>query len=335
MPCKLVSCCHSLFSVSRCRQIGSCQTVSILSMDGEGIDAELATCEQGNQRANTAKRKRIADFQGWAEFPASKDLAPQSRTKLTRALNNTRRPNRKTGAATLGAMSKIHAFMGSARIGSGLLLSLYPIPSGVNPLILDKYLEVPAWPGVWAVGDCAVVPDPRTGKPHPPTAQHALREGKVAALNILATIRQDRKRPFVFSTLGQLAAIGRRTGVANILGVNFSGFFAWWLWRTVLFDEAPALRKKGSSGVGLDPRSALLQRPRAVHDRSQVNRLDAGQGVGENGSSQASHDRQRKSEITERMRDRSSSAIGSLWPVHRQTDMVTVDEEESNETPFQ
>ena len=89
-----------------------------------------------------------------------------------------------------------------------------------------------------------MVPDPSTGKPHPPTAQHALREGKVATMNILATIRQDRKRPFVLSTLGQLAAIGRRTGVANILGVNFSGFFAWWLWRTVYLMKLPRFEKK-------------------------------------------------------------------------------------------
>ena len=109
---------------------------------------------------------------------------------------------------------------------------------------VTEYMEVPEWPGVWALGDCALVPDRRTGRAHPPTAQHALREGKVTARNILAEIGHGRRKPFVFSTVGQLAAIGRRTGVANILGVNFSGFFAWWLWRTIYLLKLPRVEKK-------------------------------------------------------------------------------------------
>ena len=75
---------------------------------------------------------------------------------------------------------------------------------------------------MWALGDCAAVPDATTGSP--PTAQHALREGRVLARNITSDIRGHSKKPFVFSTIGLLAAIGKRTGVANIFGVNFSGF---------------------------------------------------------------------------------------------------------------
>src|SRR5689334_20174985 len=99
-------------------------------------------------------------------------------------------------------------------------------------------------PGVWALGDCAAVPDSSTGKPYPSTAQHALRQGKVLARNIVAEIRGKPKKPFVFSTIGQLAAIGKRTGVANILGVTFSGFFAWWIWRTVYLSKLPRFEKK-------------------------------------------------------------------------------------------
>jgi NADH dehydrogenase len=105
-------------------------------------------------------------------------------------------------------------------------------------------MEVVDWPGVWALGDCAAVPDRDTGKPCPPTAQHALRQGKVLAQNIMAAIRGGLKKPFVFSTIGQLAAIGKRTGVANILGVNFSGFMAWWLWRTIYLSKLPRFEKK-------------------------------------------------------------------------------------------
>ena len=111
-------------------------------------------------------------------------------------------------------------------------------------LVVNEYMEVADWPGVWALGDCAAVPDRSTGKPCPPTAQHALRQGRVLAHNIEAAVRGGRKKPFVFSTIGQLAAIGKRTGVANILGVNFSGFVAWWLWRTIYLSKLPRFEKK-------------------------------------------------------------------------------------------
>jgi NADH:ubiquinone reductase (H+-translocating) len=97
---------------------------------------------------------------------------------------------------------------------------------------------------VWALGDCAAVPDPKTGKACPPTAQHALRQGKVVAHNVRAAVRGGEMKRFTFSTLGQLAAIGKRTGVASILGVSFSGFIAWWLWRTIYLSKLPGLEKK-------------------------------------------------------------------------------------------
>ena len=108
----------------------------------------------------------------------------------------------------------------------------------------NEYMEVSDWPGVWAVGDCASIPDPRTAKPYPPTAQHALRQGRVLARNMCAAIRGGVKKPFVFSTLGQLAAIGKRTGVAQMFGFNFSGFVAWWLWRTIYLSKLPRFEKK-------------------------------------------------------------------------------------------
>lgn len=107
----------------------------------------------------------------------------------------------------------------------------------------NAYLEVAGHPGVWVLGDCAVIPAPN-GKPYPPTAQHALRQGKVLARNIAAAIRGGRKQAFRFTTLGQLASIGRRAGVANIMGINFSGFIAWWLWRTIYLSKLPRAEKK-------------------------------------------------------------------------------------------
>jgi NADH dehydrogenase len=124
------------------------------------------------------------------------------------------------------------------------LLEKLPCPKERGRLLVNEFLEVPEWPGVWALGDCALVPDRQSGKFCPPTAQHALREGKVLAENLMATIRGGRKKSFVFTTIGQLATIGRRTGVANIMGVNFSGFLAWWLWRTIYLSKLPRFEKK-------------------------------------------------------------------------------------------
>ena len=124
------------------------------------------------------------------------------------------------------------------------LLQELPCKKEHGRIVVNQFMEVAGWPGVWALGDCAAIPDNTTGKPYPPTAQHALRQGKVLAQNICAEIRGGRKKPFVFSTIGQLAAIGKRTGVANILGVNFSGFVAWWLWRTIYLSKLPRFEKK-------------------------------------------------------------------------------------------
>ena len=124
------------------------------------------------------------------------------------------------------------------------LIAALPLPKRNGRIAVNDYLGVDGWPGVWAVGDCALVANPRAGGFYPPTAQHALREGRAVARNVAATLYGGRKRPFRYSTVGQLAAIGRHMGVANILGVNFSGFFAWWLWRTIYLSKLPRMEKK-------------------------------------------------------------------------------------------
>jgi NADH:ubiquinone reductase (H+-translocating) len=124
------------------------------------------------------------------------------------------------------------------------LVAALPVQKRGGRVTVNEYLEVPDRPGVWALGDCALVPDPRSGGFHPPTAQHALREGRTVARNVAAAVLGGPKRPFRFSTLGQLAAIGKRTGVAKVLGIRFSGFIAWWLWRTVYLSKLPRLEKK-------------------------------------------------------------------------------------------
>jgi len=124
------------------------------------------------------------------------------------------------------------------------ILRSLPCAKERGRVVVNGFMEVQGAEGVWALGDCAMVPDPKTGKPYPPTAQHALRQGRVLAKNVLASMRGRPKSPFRFATLGQLAAIGRRKGVAKIFGLHFSGFLAWWMWRTIYLSKLPRLEKK-------------------------------------------------------------------------------------------
>jgi len=111
-------------------------------------------------------------------------------------------------------------------------------------LVADANLAVDADAGLWALGDAASVIDPATGRPYPPTAQHALRQGKALAKNLEASLLGAPLHPFRFRSPGALAAIGRRTGVARIFGINFSGFLAWWMWRTIYLAKLPRFEKK-------------------------------------------------------------------------------------------
>jgi len=125
------------------------------------------------------------------------------------------------------------------------VLSSLPCAKQRGRIVANECLQVPEWPGVWALGDCALVPDPfNPGKFYPPTAQHAIRQAAVLARNIAATMRGQPPQPFRFKILGLLAAIGRRTGVAEILGIRFSGIIAWWLWRSIYLSKLPGLQKK-------------------------------------------------------------------------------------------
>jgi NADH dehydrogenase len=113
-------------------------------------------------------------------------------------------------------------------------------------LLVSEDMSVPGVSGLWAAGDCAAIPDVRsgTGKFYPPTAQHGLREGVAVAKNIEAVILGRSPKPFRFKMLGQLASIGHRTGVAMMFGIKFSGFIAWWFWRSVYLMKLPRLAKK-------------------------------------------------------------------------------------------
>ena len=111
-------------------------------------------------------------------------------------------------------------------------------------IIVAQDMSAPDHPGVWALGDCAAIPDGKGGL-YPPTAQHAIREGPVLADNIVATIRGGNTRPFRYNALGMMASLGARKAVAQLPGdFVLTGFPAWFLWRSYYLSRLPGLDRK-------------------------------------------------------------------------------------------
>jgi NADH:quinone reductase (non-electrogenic) len=125
------------------------------------------------------------------------------------------------------------------------VVAALPFAKEKGRIVADEYLQVPGFTGLWTAGDCAAVPDGyETGKFLPPTAQHGMREAIVAAKNIERTILGQPLKPFRYRTMGMLASIGHHTGVASMFGFKFSGFIAWWMWRSVYLMKLPRPVKK-------------------------------------------------------------------------------------------
>jgi NADH dehydrogenase len=124
-------------------------------------------------------------------------------------------------------------------------------------LITDDKLRVAGQERLWAAGDCAAVPMPEERSPKtapspfeqrtycPPTAQFAVRQGQVLGRNLAAMLGGDAPlKSFAFTGLGELAAIGHHAAVAEILGMQFQGFLAWWLWRSIYLMKLPGIERK-------------------------------------------------------------------------------------------
>jgi NADH dehydrogenase len=134
------------------------------------------------------------------------------------------------------------------------LLERLELPKGQGGrLIANAQLEVEGAESVWALGDCAQIPAKHGGFA-PPTAQHAIRQARTAAHNIVAAIRGGAKEEFSFGGLGKMGALGHHSAVAEIMGVNISGFLAWWIWRTIYLMKLPGWgrRLKVASSWTLD-----------------------------------------------------------------------------------
>ena len=105
---------------------------------------------------------------------------------------------------------------------------------------VDSTLRVEGHDGLWALGDCARVPNERTpGRPDPPTSQHALRQARRLAKNLRGDVK-----PYRYRTLGQVATLGRYKGIALVFGLPLRGFIGWFVTRTYHLYQLPLLSRK-------------------------------------------------------------------------------------------
>ena len=119
-------------------------------------------------------------------------------------------------------------------------------------VVVDSNLRVNGFDELWSAGDGAQVPWSDRGelKDAPPTAQFALRQGALLGRNMAAALSGGELRSFTFRYLGQLAAIGSHEAVAEVMGMRFRGFIAWWMWRTIYLSKLPGLKRKLRVVVG-------------------------------------------------------------------------------------
>lgn len=142
-------------------------------------------------------------------------------------------------------------------------------------IITDSTMQSVSHADVWAIGDCAAIPGP-DGQPYPALAQHALREARAVARNVYAAVSRLAPSPFVFRSLGTMAAFGHSDAAAEVRGITFTGFFAWWLRRTYYLFQMPRWDRR--LRIALDWTISLFFRPditkvdlAAEYDRERKN----------------------------------------------------------------
>ena len=123
------------------------------------------------------------------------------------------------------------------------LVAALPVEHVGGRIKVNSHLHVDGHLTLWAIGDCAAVPQ-TDGILSPPTAQHALRQAQTCAANILATLRNKPLRSFDFTGLGKLASLGHRSAVAEVLGVHLHGFIAFLFWRALYLVKFPGIDRQ-------------------------------------------------------------------------------------------
>lgn len=114
-------------------------------------------------------------------------------------------------------------------------------PGADGRFAVDHHLRLA--PGVWGLGDVVRAPDGHGGI-SPPTAQHALRQGRWLGRHLPDMISGAEVPPFRYRTMGELVSLGHRNAVGRVLGMTVSGFFGWFLWRAYYLMRLPGMLRR-------------------------------------------------------------------------------------------
>jgi NADH dehydrogenase len=195
------------------------------------------------------------------ELPA--DLASYAATQMRRRgieiLLDTRLESAEAGTIRLsdGQTFPADTLVWTAGVKPSPLAGLGGFPvDGSGRIQVDDRLRVLGIPDAWAAGDIAAIPDVSTGGLAPPTAQHAMREGRSLGRNLTAAILGGDLQPFVWKNVGGVCSLGRYKGVANVLGIKVKGFPGWFLHRSYHLWAMPTIGRRVR--IALDWTIALL-----------------------------------------------------------------------------
>ncbi len=150
--------------------------------------------------------------------------------------------------ATLSGNERIgtHTLVWTAGVKPNPLVAKLGFPLDERGRIaVDETLAVTGLDGVWALGDCAAVRNSKTPSAFdPPTCQHALRQARALARNLRRRADGRSAKRYGYRMLGQVATLGRYKGIADALGLKFSGFLGWWIARTYHLYQLPLFSRK-------------------------------------------------------------------------------------------
>jgi len=156
---------------------------------------------------------------------------------------NTTLESVEAGAARLSDGDRIltHTVVWTAGVKASPVLSRFGLPLDERGRVkVDELLRVEGHKHVWALGDDAAVPNAATpGEVDPPTSQHALRQARRLAKNLAGE-----RKPYRYRMLGQVATLGRYKGIADVLGLRFTGFLGWFITRTYHLYQLPLFSRK-------------------------------------------------------------------------------------------
>ena len=146
------------------------------------------------------------------------------------------------GEAVLGDGTRVptNTLVWTAGVAPNPLLREWSLPLDERGRVeVDELLRVRGHEHVWALGDCARVPNTRSDRPDPPTCQHALRQARRLARNLVGP-----PEPYGYRMLGQVATLGRHKGIAEVLGLRLRGFLGWWVTRSYHLYQLPLAQRK-------------------------------------------------------------------------------------------